>query len=158
MLAVVAQDYHGTNRTDDPAIVDDSRLLRHCRTPVQIVRCEINGFKVSDQAFKLKSGDVGASVDLECLLLQDGLPPDHRFGVMPNTYALIAISAKSAREFASGAAWTPKPLEPDLIGAAREANPWHGEIIGPITNSASRSLASSATTIRRVPIDQYPPK
>lgn len=87
-------------------------------------------------------------MDLEALLAADGLPPDHRYGSMPNTLALIAVTAANAREFAGGVAWTPKDEDPEAEGAAKDANPWHGEIIGPIKGSASRKLRDSAVVIR----------
>ena len=63
--------------------------------------------------------ELGSSVDLDYLLQRDGLPSDHRYGLMPNTLALIAIKVSDARELAAGAAWTPKPEESDTEGAAK---------------------------------------
>ena len=149
MCDPVAQDYHGDARFDDLRIADQDRMLRHCRTPVQIVPCAINGKKVSDRAFCIKKGEVGASTDIECLLAKDGFPPEHRYGLMPNTFALIAVNAADARDLAGGVAWTPKPEERHLEGdAARAPNPWHGEIVGPITNSSSREFVRRAGVVK----------
>lgn len=142
-----AQDYFATERSDDLGLPDDARLIRHCRTPVQIVPDGGGGFRVSSQAFLPKPREPGTSVDVECLLQKDGHPPDHRYGLMPNTLAMLAITAGQARAVANGACWTPKPKEPGLVGAAAEENPWHGEVLG-VTAKASRALASSALVVR----------
>ncbi len=143
-----AQEYESSEREDDPGIKAGDRLLRHCRTPFQIVPDAVNGHRLSSQAFMTKKDEVGASVDLEELLKEDGLPSDHRFGSIPATVALIAVTAGQARENANGVAWTPKSEDPSAIGAARDANPWHGEIIGPISRSASRRLAEKYQMVR----------
>jgi hypothetical protein len=143
-----AQDYYSDEREDDPGIKAGDRLLRHCRTPFQIVPDAVHGHRLSSQAFINKRGEAGTSVDLEELLKEDGLPSDHRFGLLPNTLALVAVTAADARTHAHGAAWTPKLEDPDAIGAAKAANPWHGEIIGPIARSASRQLAANSQMVR----------
>jgi hypothetical protein len=148
MCAPTAQAYHGGDRIDDPGISGDDRLLRHCRTPVQIVPCPVNGKRVSSQAFKPGRGESHTSVDLECLLHQAGQPSDLRYGLMPNTFALIAITANDARAIASGAAWTPKPAEENGIGATAAANPYHGEVVGPLKDRQCRDLAAVAVTLR----------
>ena len=146
MCSPEAQDYHSDARVDDPKIIGASRLLRHCRTPVQVVPCPVNGQKVSDRAFVGKKGEAGVSIDLECLLIKDGHPPTHRFGAMPNTYAMIAVTADVARANSAGVAWTPKPEE-DLPGAAGAANPYHGEIITPISGGQARAIHRASETI-----------
>lgn len=147
MCAPTAQDYHSAERFDDHDISGNDRLLRHCRTPVQVVPCPVNGRRVSSQAFKPGRGEVHTSVDLECLLLRDGLPSDARYGLMPNTYALIAVTADHAREIAGGVAWTPKP-HGDGEGAAGSANPYHGEILAPLKDAQCRKLASAAAMVK----------
>lgn len=140
------QDFHSNDRFDDPGIVDGDRLLRHLCIPVQII--EKNGIlRISDQAFKHKKRDPGTSVDLECLLIQDGLSELNRRGLMPRSCALIAVSAGSARQLSNGIAWTPKPEEPELGDFASKPNKYHGEIIGPIANCDCRTLAGLAELI-----------
>ena len=143
------QDYFGSDRFDDIAVCDTDRVLRHCRTPVQIVKCQRNGSKVSDQALKPRKDEAGVSIDHECLLRKDALPPDHRYGSMPNTFALIALSTGELRKAGGGVAWTPKPDEPDMpFESQRPANPWHGEIIGHIVPKLARELIQSAAVVR----------
>lgn len=125
-----AQAYLATERFDDHGIGSEDRLARHCRTPVQFSRCAINGYVLSDRAFAHKRAEGGTSADLECLLTADGHPADFRYGAMPRTYGLVAVTAGDARTIGAGAAWTPKPEQPELEGGAASANPWHGEIIG----------------------------
>ena len=143
MCNPTAQAYYSTERTDDPQISNDSRLFRHLCIPVQIVTTS-NGKKISDQAFKARRADAGTSVDLECLLLNDGLGEVDRRGLMPNSYALAAISVQTARSFSGGVAWTPKPEEPENEGFSALENPYHGEIIKPMTNRHVRDLAANA--------------
>lgn len=147
MCEPTAQNYDAHDRYDDPTISDSDRLLRHCRTPVQIVPCAINGLRVSSQAFKSARGEQHTSVDLECLLHQAGLPSTARFGLMPRTYALIAVTASDARSVANGVAWTPKPADGNAEGAAAAPNPYHGEIIGPTKDKQSRALAANAVVV-----------
>ncbi|WP_287002305.1 hypothetical protein [Sphingobium sp.] len=144
------QPYHSNHRYNDPKIEDESRLLRHCRTPVQIVSCEINGKKISDRAFAGKKSEAGLSVDLNCLLEKDGKGSSHRFGKLPNTYAILSVTAAEARANSAGVAYTPKPEEPELEGAAREANPYHGEIIHPMTGAQARALFRASTTVHSI--------
>lgn len=118
------QAYGSADLVDDPEINDESRVIRHCRTPVQIVDDALTGGKkISSQAFKAKVGE-GCSVDLECLLARAGLDALARCGVMPNTYAVVALKAGQARAIGAGLAYTPKP-EDDL-----PANDFHGDIFG----------------------------
>ena len=140
------QDFNSFERVDDTNIGDGDRLLRHLCIPVQII--DKNGkLKISDQAFKHRKKDPGTSVDLECLLELDGLSERDRRGIMPNSYALVALSAGQARAHSQGVAWTPKPEEPELAEFAAKSNKYHGEIIGPIANSDVRNLASIAEII-----------
>lgn len=143
-----AQDYDSDERKDDKGIGDGDRLIRHCRTPIQVVPCALNGQRISSQAFRPGKGEKHVSVDLECLLNRDGYHADHRYGAMPNTFALGAITAASARQYANGAAWTPKPEHTGLAGAAGAANPYHGEVIGPISKRDLQDLAEAMTLIR----------
>jgi len=147
MCNPTAQDYHSPNRADDLGIGDEHQLLRHCCPPVQIVPCPINGQKISDQAFKGKKTDAGLSVELECLLSKDDLDWQDRYGAMPGSLALLAVSAADARANSAGVAWTPKPQE-DLNGYAGQANPYHGEIIHPMTGQQSRALFRRAVVLR----------
>jgi hypothetical protein len=148
MVCLIIQDYFGLSRTDDLAITAKERLLRHCRSPVQIVPCEINGRKISDQAFKMKPSEPGLSVDLEQLLLNQGLPTTYRYRAMPNTFAMLAVTADDARRCAGGVAWTPKPAEPLLNTASATANPYHGEIIKPMTSKSARDLYYRSTVVQ----------
>jgi len=142
------QDYFSNHRTDDLGIGPQDRLLRHCTTPVQVVPCPLNGRKISDQAFKPKKSDVGVSVDLECLLAKDGHTWEDRFGVMPNAVGMIAVTVASARTHSAGVAYTPKPAQAELDGYLQKPNPYHGEIILPMTNSQRRDLFRSAVQLR----------
>ncbi|QCB43006.1 hypothetical protein E5673_12905 [Sphingomonas sp. PAMC26645] len=148
MCTPVRQDYLSDERFDDNEIGNDDRLLRHCRTPIQIVKCPINGYRLSSQAFRPGKGETHVSVDLECLLLKDGLEADARYGAMPNTFALAAVTAGAAREHAQGAAWTPKPEMVGLPGAAGDENIYHGEIIGPMTKRNYQDLAETIVLVR----------
>lgn len=140
MAGPTAQPYFAATRFDDLAITGQTRLIRHCRTPVQIVPCPKAGRKISSQAFKTKRGELGASVDLEESLLAAGKTAATQFGLMPNTFALIAITADNARKNSAGLAWTPKPAEPEKAGYAALPNPHHAEILTPISNSQARAL------------------
>jgi len=147
MCNPVKQDYFAETRFDDLLIVGSERLLRYCRTPIQIVPCPKNGKRLSSQAFVPAKGEKHTSIDLECLMLKTGLSEDGRFGVMPNTFALIAITTDTARAEASGVAWTPKP-QTEGIGATGSANPFHGEVLGTADKKATRALAQAAIMIR----------
>lgn len=149
MCNPTAQDYYSHDRQDDPGIEDGDRLLRRCTVPVQIVPCKIRGQKISDQIFRKRKSDAGASVDLECLLEQDGIGWEDRFGIVPGTLAMAAITAALARGVSQGVAWTPKPEEPDKTPLyVSEANPFHGEIIGEISRADGRALSRQATILR----------
>ena len=152
MCTPTAQDYYSPHRVDDPGIGATDRLLRHCRVPVQIVPRKANGttvgLKISDQAFKAKKGEPGISVDHECLLVAAGKTWHDRYGLMPNTYAMIAVTAGEARAHSPGVAWTPKPADPDLTGAASLENPYHGEIIAPMSNAQVRALFALAALVK----------
>lgn len=152
MCTPTAQCYHSQQRADDAGIGASDRLLRHCRAPAQIVPLkqsgETVGLKISDQAFKAKKGEPGLSVDLECLLLADGKTWHHRYGLMPNTYAMVAVTAEQARAHSAGVAWTPKPEEPELEGFAALENRYHGEIILPMTNAQVRALFALMEVVR----------
>lgn len=146
MCNPTAQDYHSNHRVDDVEICDDDRLLRHLCLPVHIR--EVNGaLRVSDQAFTFRKDDVGVSVDLECLLLKDGLSERDRRGKMHNAHGLLAINAGVVREFGQGVAWTPKPEETGLQGFAALPNPYHGEIFGRLARSETRKVALRATVL-----------
>lgn len=152
MCEPTAQAYDGTVRTDDSGIDNNDRLLRHCRVPVQIVPLKRDGVvigrKISDQAFKAKKGEVGISIDIECLVLRAGKTWQDRYGLMPNTCAMIAVRAFEARKHGRGVAWTPKPAEAHLVGYSALENPYHGEIILPLkSNSAHRELFRSSEIV-----------
>jgi hypothetical protein len=116
------QAYGSANLVDDQEIEDKDRVIRHCRTPVQIVDDALTGGKkISSQAFKARAGE-GCSVDLECLLTHVGLNALSRCGVMPDTYAMVALKAGEARAIGAGIAYTPKPQD------ALPANDFHGDI------------------------------
>lgn len=147
MCNPIVQQYGSLELTDDPGIEDDDRVIRHCRTPVQIVPDDLTGgMRISSQAFKPKPGE-STSVDLECLLHQAGFNALHRCGQMPDTYAMIALQVGVLRSKDRGVAHTPK--EQDETGP----NPFHGDIIG-LTKKDSRGLvaASEVLIIRDVPI------
>jgi len=143
------QEYFGSVRTDDLGIGANDNLLRACRAPVQIVPCKVRGQKISDQVFRKKSTDAGASVDLECKLIEDGIDWSARFDVMPNTVAMVSITAGQVRAVSGGAAWTPKPEQPELEGlASAAANPYHGEVIGEISRADGRTLSRAAIILK----------
>lgn len=148
MCEPTAQNYSSDARYDDVGIGDADRLLRHCRSPVQVVPCPVNGRRISSQAFKAAKGEKHVSIDLECLLAQDGLPPDARYGLMPSTHALAAITAAQARALGQGVAWTPKPADTAAVGAAGLANPYHGEVLGPLTKRALVELSEDLVLVR----------
>lgn len=151
MCTPEAQDYFSEKRTDDPGIADVDRLLRHCRPPVQVVPCKLNGQKFSDQIFRKKRGEAGLSIDLECLLLRDKLTWEHRFGTMPGTLGMVAINAGDARSINGGVAWTPKPAQPELEpNASAQPNPYHGELIGEISRSDGRSLSRKMVILKQM--------
>ena len=145
MCTPKAQNYFAGTYNDDPGIGAADRLLRHCRNPYQTAKCAINGRKISDRAFAGRD----ISVDLECLLDQDGLAPDHRYGALPETVALLAVPTGALRAEGLGAAWTPKPKEPDAQHPAQQAaNPYHGSIVGQPTPAMSRALVRASETVR----------
>lgn len=144
MCDPTSQDYFSHARSDDLGIQDQHNLIRHCKTPYQVVPCPINGLKVSSQAFTTRKEDPGVSVDIECLLHKAGLPSDARFGVMPGTVAMISVTAKDARDAAEGVAWTPKPETTDPDGSVNWPNPYHGEIIVAGLGSSARKRTSRA--------------
>lgn len=149
MCTPTAQDYFSSSRVDDLGIGPADRLLRHCRPPVQVVPCKLQGQKLSDQIFRKKPSDVGVSVDLECLLHKEGRTWEDRFGAMPNTQAMVAVAAAEVRRAKGGAAWTPKPAEPDLAPQeAAKPNPYHAEIIGDISRADGRALSRNATVLK----------
>jgi len=151
MCNIECQDYFGDDRHNDPAIEDGDRLIRHCRTPVQVVPCAINGHKISDQAFKPGKGDAGLSIDLERLLLNQGLTAMDRFGVMPNTFAMLAVTAADARQHASGVCWTPKPAQPELApNLVAAPNVYHGEIVLPMTPKSGRALYALSVVVHTI--------
>lgn len=151
MCEPTAQDYFSRDREDDPAIGDADRLLRSCRLPVQIVPNKAGGYKISDQVFRKKPNEQGASVDLECLLLKEGKTFEDRFGKMPGTLAMAAIAAEDVRRVNGGVAWTPKPEEPHLApDLAAEENPYHGEIIGEISRADGRALSRKAAILKSI--------
>ncbi|MEY2928145.1 MAG: hypothetical protein RL367_2622 [Pseudomonadota bacterium] len=143
MCDPVEQDFHAADRFDDPQIGTEDILLRHLCVPVQVMPTSL-GLKISDQAFKARKIDPGTSVDLDCLLKKCGIKGIDRKGLMPNAYALVAVTAGAAREHSGGVAWTPKPEEPELGGFAAKPNPFHGEIIRPMNNAGIRNLAAKA--------------
>lgn len=139
MCRPVRQTYGSTELVDDAGIADDDRAIRHCRTPVQIVDDHLTGGKkVSSQAFKAKPGE-GCSVDLECLLLKAGLHATARCGVMPDTYAMIAVCAGSVREVGGLVAYTPKPAD------HQPANDFHGDLLN--VSKRSKALMQKAETL-----------
>ena len=152
MCNPTAQAYHGIERTDDADIADGDRVLRHIRTVVQLSSVRRDGIvigrTVSDQAFKPRRDEPGVSVDLECLLNKENLTWEARYGVMPDTVAMIAVSAADARLHGRGVAWTPKPEEPNLAGFQAEANPYHGEILTPLAPADFRALRAKAQILR----------
>lgn len=145
------QDYRSSVRSDDPKIGANDLLYRHCRSPVQVVPVKREGkeigAKISDQAFKGKSGEAGISIDHGCLLRRAGLTWSNRYGLMPNTFAMLSVTAAQARAQSGGVAWTPKPSEPELDGFAALPNPFHGEIILPMTNRQVRDLFAVAQIV-----------
>lgn len=143
MCNPVEQDFHSTDRVDDPNIGSNDMLLRHLCIPVQIAQTN-DGFRISSQAFKPKRGEPGTSIDHECLLIKNGMTFADRAGLMPNSYGMVGILAQTAREHSGGIVWTPKPEEPELESFASKANPFHGEIITPISNANLRSMAAKA--------------
>ena len=147
MCNPVPQDYFGETRFDDKLIPDEGLVYRHCRAPVQVVPKADGGLKISDQEFKGKKTDAGVSVDLGCLLENAAVDPLSRFGVMPNTHAMLAVSVGDARTQSAGVAWTPKPEELEKPGAAGAANPYHGEILHPMTGGQARALYRTAVTV-----------
>lgn len=151
MCTPTAQDYFSDERYDDSEIAHGDRLLRHCCTSLHFVSCPINGRKLSDQVFKRKTSDAGTSVDLECLLAHDELTWESRFGTMPNTLAMVAVTAGDVRAVAGGVAWTPRPEQPDLAPlAVAEPNIYHGEIVGQISRANERSLARKAVILKQL--------
>ena len=149
MCAPTAQEYFSAVREDDTGIGTQDRLLRNCRLPVQVVPCEVNGYVISGQVFVRKKDEAGTSIDLECLLLNEGKTWQDRFGAQPGTLAVVAVTAGDARKHSDGVAWTPKPEEPHLApAAAADANPYHGEIIG-ISRSAARKLSALMHIVHR---------
>jgi len=152
MSGFTAQNYFGSVRFDDPEIPGSEVLYRHCRTPVQIVPVRVGavtvGEKISDQAFKGRSSDAGVSIEIDSLLAKANKSWSDRYGLMPNTKAMISVTAADARVSSKGVAWTPKPKQPDLEGFARAENEFHGEIILPITPSQARQLFSQAKILR----------
>lgn len=149
MCTPVAQQYGADDLVDDLGISDGDRVIRHCRTPVQIVSDELTGGKrVSSQAFKPKAGE-STSVDLECLLLKAGLNGLQRCGEMPNTHAMLALPTGAVRAKGKGVAHTPKPQD------ETSANPYHGDIIG-LTRKDSRALVD-ASEILAISDEPFPP-
>jgi hypothetical protein len=148
MCDPVKQDYHSKDRFDDSKIDADDRLLRHLCIPVQIMTDQQTGQRrISSQAFTIRKTDLGASVDLECLLKKCSMTEVERRGLLPDSYGLVAISAGNVRMQTLGVAWTPKPSEPELSEFAAKPNPFHGEIIGPISKATSRELAAKAALL-----------
>lgn len=146
MCDPVRQVFHSDQRADDPRIAADDRLLRHVTVPYGVH--EKHGkLKLSDQALKPRKSDPGISVDLECLLLKEGLNERDRRGLHPNAHALGAIAAGDARQHSGGVAWTPKPEEPELTSYARAENDFHGEIIRPLEPKSYRELAAAMTIL-----------
>lgn len=105
------------------------------------------GKKVSSQAFKAKAGE-GCSVDLECLLMKAGLHATSRCGVMPDTYAMIAVRAGSVRDVGGLVAYTPKPAD------HLPANDFHGDLLGVSKRSKILMQQSETLLIQDTP---YPP-
>jgi hypothetical protein len=146
----IIQPYGSAELVDDRGIGDDDRVIRHCRTPVQIVPDELTGGKrISSQAFKPKPGE-STSVDLECLLHKAGLDSLHRCGEMPNTYAMIALQAGVLRDKKAGVAHTPKELDDT------PANPFHGDIIG-LSKKDSRDLVEACSVLVLSDVPFAPP-
>jgi hypothetical protein len=109
----------------------------------------LKGQKLSDQIFRKKPTDVGVSVDLECLLHREGRTWEDRFGTMPNTLAIVAVAAGEVRQAKGGAAWTPKPAQPELAPQeAAKSNPYHAEIIGDISRADGRALSRNAKVLK----------
>lgn len=131
-----AQLYGSLELEDDLGIDSADRLLRHCRTPVQIVPDERLGMRVSSQAFVAKANET-CSIDLECLMIAAGVETLSRCGVMPNTYAMVAVKAKAVRDLGGGVAHTPKPED------STPANDFHGDIVS-MTRGMSRKLIDAA--------------
>ena len=153
MCTPTEQPYADVELFDDLGINAEDLLIRYLRSPWQIKRHESGDWKISPQAFKQKGS---TSIDLACLLERDGHTQLHRLGRMPDIYAAIVVSAAAARRHANGAAWTPKPLIPDEPGAAGEPNPYHGEVIGPVSSPASRELLQVSVEIAGVRPDGQP--
>lgn len=148
MCTPAAQPYGSDDLIDDEGIGDDDRVVRHCRTPVQIVDDRLTGGKrISSQAFKPKPGET-CSVDLECLLIQAGHDALYRAGEMPNTHAMIAIEAGLLRAQGKGVAHTPKPAGETPV------NPFHGDILG-LGKKGGRELVdvSVVLAISEVPFE-----
>ena len=143
MCDPVEQDFHSRDRVDDPKIGSSDMLLRHLCMPAQIAETN-DGLRISSQAFRPKKGEPGTSIDHECLLIKNGMTAADRAGLMPNSYGMVGILAHTAREHSGGVAWTPKPEEPKLGSFASKPNPFHGEIITPISKANFRSMAAKA--------------
>lgn len=148
MTKPVAQDYYGDTGFDDQAIQNDDIVYRYLRTPVQVTPCEKNGLKISDQAFKGKKTDRGVSIDIKSLMDNDGVSWHNRYGILPNTHALMSVKVKDARAYSNGVAWTPKPIE-NSGRASDPENPYHGEILHPMTPAQARALQRTAITLRK---------
>lgn len=153
MCTPTKQPYADVEIVDDPGIEDTDLLIRYLRSPWQIKQRATGEWKISPQAFKEKRS---TSIDIACLIERDTYPILHRLGRMPDTYAAIAVQAVAARIHANGAAWTPKPRIPDKPGTAGEPNPYHGEVIGPISSDASRQLLKLSKELAAVRSDGLP--
>lgn len=156
MCNPVAQEYGSLSLCDDPAIGSMDRVIRYCRTPAQIVPDGKGGMRLSDRAFAHKPQHGGTSVDLECLMLRDGVDPLRNVGLLPNTFAVVALSAGDIRSVAQGVAYTPKHRDDSAVGYAREPNAYHADIIGPITSSISKKLLKHCSIVIPIRDDLLP--
>lgn len=127
---------------DDPAILDDWRLLR--RIPAQpnvFIRWDANRGRwgISSQAFRNNRNVDAFSVNLENVLLAEGLALESVV-LDPEKYALAAITAVQARQHSQTLQKKPEPNDVS-----------HGHVTGDKPKPVQQALASVAEWV-------FPPK
>jgi hypothetical protein len=121
------RDPDGVIPHDDPAIPDDSYLVRHINPTAHVSRDEeTGGLRVSSGAFsKTREPRGGVSVDLGHLLAKEGKALD---AMVPTGFGAVKLRVAQVRELAL------------QVGSdALPANPYHGQIWG-ASRKTSRDL------------------
>jgi hypothetical protein len=147
----------GANLVDDHAIPAAERLLRICKTPMQVsLDRRTNTYVLSDQIFAALGP--GCSVELCSHYEAAGETLATRVAEAGGAFAAVTVTAEKVR--ATAVSGDPKnatellkvaftPIRP---GGQYAPNPYHGDIFPPTKGSSNKALTRASSTV--VPVDQ----